>query len=176
MRITTPIAAVTLTTALALSGFAAHAGPAQMPPPAPPAGHVGHPAAHAPADHAAAVAARQASFKLSAVAYLGIKAAIARGDDVKMLAFPAGALAGWAKAIPSMFPPGSTTPASDALPTVWTDRPGFEAAAANMAAAATKLADLAKAGDTAGFAAQYGELGKTCGGCHEKYRKPQEKK
>ena len=161
MNATKPIAVIALAAAVALSaggGFAALARPATATP-----------------DHAPVVAARQAAFKLSAAAFLGIKAGIARGDDVKTMALPASALAGWAKAIPAMFPPGSTTPASEALPTIWTDRPGFEAAAATMAAAATKLTDLAKAGDTPGFAAQYAELGKTCGACHEKYRKPQEK-
>lgn len=162
-------AAILLAAAVAVgASVAATAGAATKPAPAPAA------TAHA-ADHAPVVAARQAAFKLSAAAFLGIKAAIPRGDDVKTLAFPARALAGWAKSIPAMFPPGSTTPESEALPTVWSDRAGFEAAAANMATAAGKLAELAKAGDTAGFATQYGELGKTCGACHDKYRKPEEK-
>lgn len=133
-----------------------------------------HAAGHVP-DHAGVVAARQAAYKLSAVDLFSIKAAIARGDDVKTLAFPATALAAWGKAIPAMFPPGSDTPQSNALPVVWSDRAGFEAAAATMSAAAAKLADLAKAGDTAGFATQFAELGKSCGGCHQKYRKPEAK-
>ncbi|MBY0520225.1 MAG: cytochrome c [Sphingomonas sp.] len=167
MRATKPIVAATLAAALALTaggGIAASASPTPSA------------AKDVAADHAPVVGARQAAFKLSAAAFLGIKAGIARGDDVKTMAFPASALAGWAKSIPAMFPPASTTPASEALPTVWSDRPGFEAAAANMAAAATKLTELAKAGDTAGFAAQFGEVGKTCGACHTKYRKAEEKK
>jgi len=130
---------------------------------------------HAPVKHVEMVAARRAAFKLSAVDFLGIKAAIARGDDVKTLAFAAGALAGWGKVIPVMFPSGSTTPESEALPEIWSDRAGFEAAAANMAAASAKLAELAKAGDTAGFATQFGEVGKSCGACHTKFRKPEPK-
>lgn len=171
MRATKPIVAATLAAALAFTaggGIAASAKPTASP--------AVSAAKDVAADHAPVVGARQAAFKLSAATFLGIKAGIARGDDVKTMAFPAGALAGWAKSIPAMFPPASTTPASEALPTVWSDRPGFEAAAANMATAATKLTDLAKAGDTAGFAAQFGELGKTCGACHTKYRKAEEKK
>ncbi|OYY89297.1 MAG: hypothetical protein B7Y45_12445 [Sphingomonas sp. 28-66-16] len=126
--------------------------------------------------HAGIVQARQAGFHLAVASFLGIKAGIARGDDVKTLALPAAALAGWGKAIPTMFPPGTDTPESDALPTVWSDRAGFETAAANMSAAARTLADLGKAGDTAGFATQFGALGKTCGACHKDYRKPEEKK
>ncbi len=132
------------------------------------------PARHS-ADPAAIIAARQAGFKLSVASFLGIKAALARGDDVKSLVLPASAIAGWGKVIPTMFPPASAGPTSEALPSVWSDRAGFEAAAVAMTDAATKLAMLAKAGDTAGVAAQFGELGKTCGGCHMKYRVEEKK-
>lgn len=116
------------------------------------------------------VAARQAGFKLMAADFVGLRAAIARGDDVKPLAFPAGAIAGWGKALPGLFPAGSATPESKALPSVWTDRAGFEAAAAKLAIEAGKLAELAKAGDTTGFAAQYQAVGGACKACHDKYR------
>lgn len=118
----------------------------------------------------AVVAGRQAAFRLNLASFLAIKAAIARGDDVKTLALPSGAIAGWARALPGLFPVGSTTSKSEALPTIWSDRPGFEAAAADMATAAAKLNALAKAGDSAGFAAQYAVLGGTCAACHTKYR------
>ncbi|MFM9829307.1 MAG: c-type cytochrome [Sphingomonas sp.] len=121
------------------------------------------------------IAARQAGFKLSLASFVALKAAIARGDDVKTLVLPASAIAGWGKAIPAMFPPNSAGPTSEALPNVWSDRAGFEAAATAMSDAATSLAMLAKAGDTAGVAAQFGELGKTCGGCHTKYREEEKK-
>lgn len=129
-----------------------------------------------PASHAAAVDARQAGFHLTLASFLAIKAGIARGDDVKTLALPAAAIAGWGKVIPTMFPPGSDTADSDAMPNVWTDRAGFEAAAAELSTSARTLADLGKAGDSAGFAAQFGAVGKACGTCHTKFRKPEEKK
>jgi len=169
MRATSRLAATAAFTIAALAGIVA------LPVAAAPAGAPLPAAAKAP-DHAPVVAARQAAFKLSLASFLGIKAGIARGDDVKTMALPAGAIAGWGKAIPAMFPPGSDTPTSEALPTVWSDRAGFEAAAASMTDAAGKLAMLAKAGDTAGFTAQYAELGKSCNACHEKYRKPEAKK
>ena len=117
------------------------------------------------------IAGRQAAYRLSAAVFSGMKGAIERGDDVKTQAFAAGALAGWAKAIPGMFPAGTDIAPSNALPTVWSDRAGFEAKAADYAAAAAKLAELAKAGDKAGFAAQYAAVGKTCGACHSGFRK-----
>jgi cytochrome c556 len=131
-------------------------------------------AAPAPADASGAIAGRQAAFRLSGALFGSIKGAIDRGDDVKTQAFAARAIAGWAKAIPGMFPAGSDIAPSGAAPTVWTDRAGFEAKAADYAAAAGKLADLAKAGDKAGFATQYAEVGKTCGACHSTYRKQEE--
>ncbi len=99
-----------------------------------------------------------------------MKAALARGDDVKTLAFPARALGRWAKALPGMFPAGSE--GGDAAPAVWSDRAGFEAKAAAYAAATAKLGDAAKAGDPAAFGAALGEVGAACGGCHETYKKP----
>ncbi|MEP9358274.1 cytochrome c [Sphingomonas sp. KR3-1] len=118
------------------------------------------------------IAGRQAAFRLSGALSGQIKAGVDRGDDPKTLAFAARALAGWAKAIPGMFPAGSSAANSGALPSVWSDRAGFEAKAAAYAAAATKLADLAKAGDKPGFAAQFAVVGGTCKACHDAYRKP----
>src|SRR3954469_21154767 len=122
------------------------------------------------------VAGRQAAFRLSAALFGGMHATATAGGDVKTQAFAARARAGWAKAIPGMFPAGSTTADSKALPKVWSDRAGFEARAADYAAAAAKLGDLAKAGDSAGFTAQLGEVGKACSACHDAYRKPEERR
>lgn len=119
------------------------------------------------------IAGRQAAFLLSGALVGQIKAGVDRGDDPKTLGFAARSLASWAKALPGMFPFDSGVAPSEALPTVWSDRAGFEARAADYAAAASKLADLAKAGDKPGFAAQFAVLGGTCKACHDTYRKPQ---
>jgi len=125
---------------------------------------------HGHATNEEVVAARQAAFRLNGVAFFGIKAALARGDDVKTLALPAGAMAAWAKALPGMFPKGVTTPASKVLPAAWEDRAGFTAAAARFATAADKLVVAAKAGDAAAANGAFAEVGASCGGCHDKYR------
>jgi cytochrome c556 len=119
------------------------------------------------------IAGRKAAFLLSGALVGQIKAGVDRGDDPKTLGFAARALSRWASAIPGMFPAGSSAANSDALPTIWSDRAGFEAKAADYAAAAAKLADLAKAGDKPGFAAQFAVVGGTCKACHDTYRKPQ---
>ena len=71
-----------------------------------------------------------------------------------------------------MFPAGSDGGTTKALPTVWSDRAGFEEAALNYETEATKLGDLARAGDRAGFAAQWTVVRGACGACHDKYRQP----
>ncbi len=123
-------------------------------------------------DASGAIAGRQAGMRMSGALMGAIKGGIDRGDDVKTFAFAARSLAGWAKAVPGMFPEGSGVAPSNALPVVWSDRAGFEAKAAAYATEAGKLADLAKASDTAGFAAQWAVVRASCNACHDVYKKP----
>jgi cytochrome c556 len=116
------------------------------------------------------IAARQAGFKLQGAAFGGMKGVIDAKGDVKTQAFAAGAIAAWARALPGLFPAGSDGGTTKALPTVWSDRAGFEKAAATLATEAAKLADLAKAGDQPGFATQWGVVRNACSACHDKYR------
>jgi cytochrome c556 len=70
-----------------------------------------------------------------------------------------------------MFPPGSDKGDTKALPVVWTDMKGFETASHNLTTQATKMAELGAAGKSADeIKAQFGEMGKACGGCHNTYR------
>jgi len=116
------------------------------------------------------IAARQAGFKLQGAAFGGMKGVIDAKGDVKTQAFAAGAIAAWARALPGLFPAGSDGGTTKALPTVWSDRAGFEKAAATLATEAAELANIAKAGDQAGFAAQWGVVRGACSACHDKYR------
>ena len=68
-----------------------------------------------------------------------------------------------------MFPAGSTQD-SKALPVVWTDWAGFEAASKAANAAFDKLATAAGSGDQAALATAFADAGKACGACHEKFR------
>lgn len=120
------------------------------------------------------IAARQASYDMSVATIAEMKSAIAVGQDVKKQFYPARALERWTKVLPTLFPtgtePGSTSAETHALPVIWTDRAGFEKAAADYQAAADKLATLAQSGDSAGFSAQLNDLSKACDACHEKYK------
>lgn len=56
---------------------------------------------------------------------------------------------------------------------IWSDAKGFEAAELAFAREAPKLALLAQTGDAEGLAAQFKVVGKSCRGCHEKFREPE---
>ena len=120
------------------------------------------------------IAARQAAFSLSSVVFGGMRPVVEAGGDVKPLTRGARVLARWARAMPALFPEGSNGGRNAATPAVWSDRPGFEAAAARYAEAASRLAELADANDKAGFAAQYKVVGDACGACHKVYRLPEQ--
>ncbi|MGE4220561.1 MAG: cytochrome c [Alphaproteobacteria bacterium] len=82
------------------------------------------------------------------------------------------------KSLPAMFPAGSGRGTVDpkmtrALPKIWEDMPGFQAAVAKMEAEAAALSAAADTGDKAVIAAAFDSLGKNgCGGCHSAYRGP----
>jgi cytochrome c556 len=69
-----------------------------------------------------------------------------------------------------MFPAGSDKGDTKALPAVWTDMAGFEAASKNAEVAFDKLATAAGSGDMAALTAAFADAGKACGACHEKFR------
>ena len=56
-----------------------------------------------------------------------------------------------------------------AKPEVWSDPEGFKAADEALDKA---IVDLAATTDETGFIAAFSALGKACGGCHEKFRRP----
>ena len=57
-----------------------------------------------------------------------------------------------------------------ARPEIWSDRAGFEAKAADYAAAADRLAELAAGDDAAAFAAQWTVVRSSCQACHDGYK------
>ena len=119
------------------------------------------------------VEARQAAMMLSGVAMSSIKAAIDAGQPIASQRFPTRALSRWAHAVPGMFPAGSGAEAgvrTNAKPEIWSDRAGFEARAADYAAAADRLAELAAGDDAAAFAAQWTAVRASCQACHDGYK------
>lgn len=135
------------------------------------AGAAGAQAARTPA--ADIVEARQGAMMLSGVAMGAIKTAIDAGQPPASQRFPTRALSRWAHAVPGMFPAGSGAEAgvpTNAKPEIWSDRAGFEAKAADYAAAADRLAELAAGDDPAAFAAQWAVVRSSCQACHDAYK------
>ena len=104
------------------------------------------PAAHSPAPTAAElVAARQAGMDMSASSLTLLKNASTNGVPLKNLAFPAGGLAKWAAALPTLFADSTKGAKSDAKAEVFTDRAGFNAKAKVFVDATKALAAAAAA-------------------------------
>ena len=68
------------------------------------------------------------------------------------------------------FTPGSETGDTQAKPEIWLDMDDFKAKMEKMQGEAAKLAQVAKGGDFDAIKAQFGETGKACKACHDKYR------
>ncbi len=89
--------------------------------------------------------------------------------DPADVAKAAGAIADHATNIAPSFPEGSTDHPSEASPRIWTEWNGFEASARALRAHAAALqADAEKGTDAA--RALFGEMARTCKGCHQDYR------
>ena len=120
------------------------------------------------------IADRQAGMALTGGLTESIKNGLAAGVDVKTYEAAAAAMAKWGALYPKLFPAGTETGNNTkAKKEIWSDRAGFEKANADYVAAATKLAEAAKAGDKGVFTAAFQGVGQTCGGCHRNFRERQ---
>lgn len=116
------------------------------------------------------VAVRKAGYGLQGAILGDLKRAVdARADEVKVFKPNAEAILAWSKVIPTLFP-DATEKDTRALPAVWSDRAGFEKAAATLAAAAETLVRAADANDPAAFASAFKATAEACGACHRGFR------
>ena len=129
-------------------------------------------AANAQGSPEALVKARQAGMILSGSVLNGVKAAIDAGQAPSTQRGATRAFARWAHTLPDLFPEGTDPAAveSGAQPAVWTDRAGFNARAAEFAAAADRLSELSQGEDAAAFTAQWAEVRSGCQSCHAVYK------
>ena len=117
------------------------------------------------------VAQREAKMGRGGGAMAAMKqAADDAGADLTALAQRIEWLALWSEELPTYFPEGSDTPASGARPEVWSDRTGFEAAAARFRTAVAGLAAPAAANDHAAFLTAWTAVSAACGACHDSYK------
>lgn len=118
-----------------------------------------------------AIAQRKENRKQTAAAMRAIKGIIDAKGPTAGAVEQAAKLKTLEAAFVKMFPKGSETGGeTKALPAIWTDMPGFMAASKAADAAYDKLAVAAGSGDMAALTAAFGDTGKTCGACHDKFR------
>jgi cytochrome c556 len=116
------------------------------------------------------IKARQDNRKQAGAAMRAIKAVVdAKGPTAPAVA-EAAKLKTLEAAFVKMFPAGSGTGDTKALPAIWTDWAGFEAASKASDVAYDKLATAAGSGNAEALAAAFADTGKTCGACHDKFR------
>ena len=113
---------------------------------------------------------RQENRKQTAATMRAIKGVIDAKGDVKTIVPQAAKLKELELAFVKLFPAGSDKGDTKALPTVWSDMAGFQAASKNVDGAYDKLAVAAGSGDLAAVTTALGDTGKACGACHEKFR------
>ncbi|MDJ0950575.1 MAG: cytochrome c [Alphaproteobacteria bacterium] len=127
-------------------------------------------AAVSAADAALALKQRQAVMSSIGAHMGGIKGGLAAGNG-EVVEAHAKAINGLATVIPSFFPPGSDKGKTRAKPEIWQKWSEFEAVNAKLVEESGKLAEVAKGGDKAAMAAQFGKMGKEgCGACHKPFR------
>ena len=112
---------------------------------------------------------RQENRKQTAAAMRAIKGVIDAKGPTSAAVEQAAKLKTLEAAFVKLFPAGSDTD-TKALPTVWSDWAGFQAASKAVDAAYDKLAVTAGSGDMAALTAAFADAGKACGACHDKFR------
>jgi cytochrome c556 len=102
------------------------------------------------------------------------KGEISHTDDI---VYHAVALHEAAKTLSKLWPEGTgpdVLKESESKPEIWTKRAKFDKAIKDSVDATAKLVEVAKTGDLAAFGAQMGEVGPTCGDCHDAFRVDEE--
>ena len=96
----------------------------------------------------------------------------AEGFDVAMIARAAQEMAANAHQIPALFPPGSTSPQSRALPVIWQRWSTFEQIAKELEQSAFSLSQAASSGDDEDLDEKSIKVFSHCKTCHDQFRRP----
>jgi cytochrome c556 len=92
-------------------------------------------------------------------------------DAQEYLLSHAEALAAAGEQVGKLFPAGSGTGKTDALPLIWEEADKFQKAAEANKVASAQLRDAIKSGDKAAIGKSLKPLFDSCKGCHDRYRK-----
>jgi cytochrome c556 len=117
------------------------------------------------------IATRQADMAIQTSLLESIMMAIGAEADILPLKDAADAIEALGMAIPDLFPEGTERGHNTrARPAVWSDRAGFEKAAANLTEAARRMADAAATDNRPEFAKANLATVAACSVCHMAYR------
>jgi cytochrome c556 len=83
-------------------------------------------------------------------------------------------LANGASELGRLFPAGSNVEGSEALPLIWEDPEEFSAAIDQLVSATNTLLEAAQGGDQTAIGEAFREVGGSCRGCHDKFRKSED--
>lgn len=86
----------------------------------------------------------------------------------------ADSMASHAKLISAAFERKVTAGPTDAEPAIWEKPDEFAQKVKDFETESAKLAEVARGSDPAALGAQVKAVGKSCGGCHDSFRKPKE--
>jgi cytochrome c556 len=117
------------------------------------------------------IALRQTGMAIQSSVVAAILQAIGTNADIVPFAATGDAMAEWSQGLPDQFPPGTESGQNtQARPAVWSDRAGFEKAAANLTVAAQAMAKAATAGNQSEFIKAFRATSLACATCHVTYR------
>lgn len=120
---------------------------------------------------------RQAGYKQIGAAFRGVQEQVRASEpSLPTLRQHAATLARLAPQVSGWFPAGTGSEAgvrTRALPAIWTNGPAFRTASVNLVVAARQLDTAARGTDVASIRAAAQALGRTCGGCHDQFRGPE---
>jgi cytochrome c556 len=117
---------------------------------------------------------RQKLMKSNGADAKAIKGAIEQ-KDYATIETKAKDIAGNMDKVNDLFPKGSTSDKSRALPAIWEKWDEFSKNPAKVKKAANDLADAAKAKDDAAISTKVKALGDACGSCHKNFRAEEKK-
>ena len=116
------------------------------------------------------ITARKDNRKAAGAQMRAIKAVIDKGGPVAEIQPMVARLKEVQMTHLTFYPAGSDKGETKALAIIWSDWAGFQAANKAADDAITALATAVGSGDLKAVTEAYGAVGKSCGGCHEKFR------
>jgi cytochrome c556 len=117
------------------------------------------------------IAARKAGMEVQSLLLAAITQGIITGADIRPFEATGNAISAWGTNLLELFPAGTEVGNdTQARAAVWSDRAGFEKAAAKLTEAAQRMAKAAAGGDQAEFIRAYRGTMLACAGCHVTYR------